>query len=51
MKIWKSVFFSLQAAGRGFSRNPTVSTPIAGLEEILGLMSFFQIIDIKNGKL
>ena len=36
MKIWKWVFFSLQAAGRGFSRNPTGSTPTLN-PEIFGI--------------
>ncbi len=34
MKIWKWVFFSLQAEGRGFSRNSTGSTPTSSPEEI-----------------
>jgi putative endonuclease len=41
MKIWKIVFFSLQAAGRGFSRNPTGSTPTSS-PEIFGI--FFCLI-------
>ncbi len=36
----------LISRGSGFSRNSTGSTPTAGLEDIRGLMSFFQIIDI-----
>ena len=42
MKIWKWVFFSLQAEGRGFSRNPTGSTPTSNLEEIRGFFVFYK---------